>query len=61
MLLTMATAMGWSAPSADARASRAVEVGAVEAAPIAMPSIAVLSTGDTRVSDGEWRYIPSRR
>jgi len=61
MLLTMATAMGWSAPSADARASRAVEVEAVETAPLAMPTVAVLSTGDTRVTGGEWRYIPSRR
>ncbi len=61
MLLTMATAMGWSAPSTDARASRVVEVEAVETAPIALPTVAVLNADDTHVTGGEWRYIPSRR
>lgn len=61
VLLTMATAMGWSAPSADARASRAVEVQAVETASVAMPTLATFGSSDTGVADGEWRYIPSRR
>lgn len=61
MLLTMATAMGFSGPSADARASRVVEADAVKTAPVAMPTLAALDTTTTRVADGEWRYIPSRR
>ncbi len=64
MLLTMATAMGWSAPSADARASRVTEVEAVEpvvSAPIALPTLAAFDASHTQVADGEWRYMPSRR
>lgn len=61
MLLTMATAMGWSAPSADARASRVVEIDAAETASIAMPTLATSTSADTRVADSEWRYVPSRR
>ncbi len=61
MLLTMATAMGWSAPSADARASDGDKLEVVETAPVAIPTLAALGSEGTRVADSEWRYLPSRR
>lgn len=61
MLLTMATAMGFSGLSADARASRILATDAVTTAPAALPTLAALDTATTRVGDGEWRYVPSRR
>jgi|GEM_PF-2079845 len=61
MVLTMATVMGWAGGGSNARASGAEQSTAASPTSVAQFEVPTLTVDSTRVADGEWRYVASRR
>ena len=61
MLLTMATALGWSGPAADARASRLDRTLAIAQAVTEAPVAPTLERSNGPLAESDWRYVSARR
>lgn len=61
MLLTMATALGWSGPSADARASRPDPALAMAQVFTKAPAAPSFERSNGPIAESDWRYVSARR
>jgi len=61
MLLTLATALGWSGPSADAQASRLDRTAAMAQVFTEAPVGPTFERSNGSAAESDWRYVSARR